>query len=134
MTVEGFSNDYGTRSLGEKDYKQLLERVGITEKISILFLICFSTKLDPKSGLMIGVRRIFDDRNSLVHPKTREFSMDDTERFRRPRPSELELDSTFDVMEEVIKLFYEKDNSELLSFKLAKKAKAEIERNATDQI
>lgn len=44
MTIEGFTNFYGTKRLGETTYKKLLERIGITEKISLIYLLCFEIR------------------------------------------------------------------------------------------
>jgi len=79
MAIESFLNFYETVRLGEDTYKRLVERVGITEKISLLYLICFDEYLDPTSDLLKSIRTAFDARNSMVHPKTKEITMDNLE-------------------------------------------------------
>lgn len=68
MAVEGFLNYYGVKRLGEAFYKRNIERLGITEKLSVLMISCQGLELDQDSSLIKDVRRVFDARNSIVHP------------------------------------------------------------------
>lgn len=99
MAVEGFINYYGTKRLGEENYKRLLERVGITEKIALIYLLCFEVSLDAKSEVVRSIRTIFDQRNALVHPKTKKIDFDNLDKFEYKHPETLELERTFESME-----------------------------------
>lgn len=99
MALEGFINFYGTKRLGEKTYKRLLERLGITEKIALIYLLCFEVNLDAKNDIIRNVRAIFDQRNALVHPKTKEFNPDNLDNFLYKHPEKLELEKAFEFME-----------------------------------
>lgn len=123
MAIESFVNYYGTVRLGEDTYKRLVERVGITEKISLLYLICFDELLDPKSELLKGIRSAFDARNSMVHPKTKEIDMGNLEAFAHVRPQDWDITTTFSALEgfidsvchidkDVVRSFYFKRNKE----------------------
>ncbi len=72
MAVEAFLNYYGVKRLGEKYYKRSLERLGISQKLETLIAICNQKLIDDKSKIATTVRRMFDRRNSLAHPKSRE--------------------------------------------------------------
>ena len=76
MAIEGFLNLYGTVRLGEKRHKKLLERLGIVEKFCLLSLICTGNDLNPEDEICRSVRYVFDRRNALVHPKTKEITSD----------------------------------------------------------
>ncbi|MCS6232552.1 hypothetical protein G3488_17025 [Shewanella baltica] len=99
MAIEGFINFYGVKRLGETYYKRVLERVGITEKLMLIYLICFDYKLDPNEDIVKSIRRVFDQRNVLVHPKTKEFSPKNASQFNYVHPSELEIHIAFEIME-----------------------------------
>ena len=94
MAIEGFINFYGVKRLGETYYKRVLERVGITEKLMLLYLLCFDCKLDPNEDVVKSIRRVFDQRNALVHPKTKEFNPEKASQFNYVHPSELEIHGT----------------------------------------
>jgi hypothetical protein len=102
MTIESFINHYGTKRLGETYYKRNLERIGITEKLSLLMAVCNQTKLDAKDPLLLKLRALFDRRNSLVHPKTKEFNPEKSEDFISKHPREIGLKEYFDDMEFII--------------------------------
>ncbi|HLM68934.1 MAG TPA: hypothetical protein VK358_15455 [Longimicrobium sp.] len=72
MSVEAFLNFYGVVRLGERFYKDNLQKAGATEKLSLLLALCDGVELDPSSDLWRTVRALFDRRNALVHPKTAE--------------------------------------------------------------
>jgi len=109
MTVEGLVNDYGTIRLGGDFYKRNLERVGITEKLSLIILICIGVKLEKKDELFKRTRKLFDKRNSLVHPKTKEFDFRRSEDFITLHPSELSVEETIEDIEFIIERLNDMD-------------------------
>src|SRR3990172_5241 len=109
MTIEGLINHYGTVRLGEKFFKINLERVGITEKLSLILLICFGIKVNQNDFIIKETRALFDKRNRLVHPKTRELDFDSLEIYKNAHPRELELDEDISKMEAIIKKLRELD-------------------------
>lgn len=72
MSVEAFLNFYGVVRLGETFYRDNLQRVGVTEKLTLLLAMCDGVELERDSELWRTVRGLFDRRNALVHPKARE--------------------------------------------------------------
>ena len=54
MAIEGFFNFYGVKRLGEKNYKTNLERIGITEKFSVLIMICFGIKTEKSDPVSVS--------------------------------------------------------------------------------
>jgi len=72
LAIESFLNYYGVKRLGEEFYKTTLERRGITEKIKLIAIICFDLKLDSQTEILKTTQRLFEKRNSLVHPKSKE--------------------------------------------------------------
>ncbi|QUX95704.1 hypothetical protein C0J08_09895 [Marinomonas sp. CT5] len=110
MAIEGFINFYGVKRLGETYYKRVLERIGITEKLMLLYLVCFDYKLDPNEGVVKLIRQVFDQRNSLVHPKTKEFTSKNSDKFNYVHPFELEIHLAFEVMEGFISEMCSRDS------------------------
>src|SRR5690349_14750711 len=89
MTVESFLNYYGVQKLGEQYYKRNLERLGISQKLETLIAISTQELLDEKDEIVTTVRRMFERRNRLAHPKSKEITIDD--KFVFPKsPDELE--------------------------------------------
>lgn len=99
MAIEGFINYYGVKRLGESFYKRVLERMGITEKLMLIYLLCFDHKLEAEGAIMKPIRRIFDQRNALVHPKTKEFSPDRLAQFIYKHPFDLKIHVAFETLE-----------------------------------
>ena len=89
MAVEAFLNYYGVKLLGEQHYKRNIERLGINQKLETLIAISLQELLDDKEEITIIVKRMFERRNRLVHPKSKEMIMN--EKFVLPEfPNELE--------------------------------------------
>jgi roadblock/LC7 domain-containing protein len=109
MAVEGLINNYGTRRLGEDFYKKNLERLGITEKLSVLMLICLGVALDKNDPIIAKVRSLFDSRNRLVHPKTKEFDFEHREHANCAHPKDLELERSLEDVEWIIDRLHELD-------------------------
>ncbi|MGE4544142.1 MAG: hypothetical protein AB7D06_08535 [Pedobacter sp.] len=102
MTVEGLINYYGAVRLGSEFYKRNLERVGITEKLSLILLMCLEVKLKKNDELLNWTRKLFDKRNSLVHPKTKEFYSKRMKDFVTLHPSEISVEETIEDIEFII--------------------------------
>lgn len=111
MTIEGFTNYYGTKRLGEDLFKPILERVGITEKLSLIYLVCFEKRILPSDKLVKDIRKIFDQRNSLVHPKTKEVTSQNFKDHQYVHPSELDIVDTLKILEQFIDNFCEMDKN-----------------------
>lgn len=110
MALEGFINAYGVRRLGERFYQQNLERVGITEKLAILGLCCRQWTIAPDSDVYRDFRQLFDDRNRLVHPKTREFRWEKLENALYRHPATIALHETMARLERCIDFLCEADS------------------------
>ena len=76
-------------------------RISITEKLSLLYLLCFEKKLSPKDKIYKLVRKVFDERNSLVHPKTREVRVekDNSGQLRDNQPKNLMISESMEILE-----------------------------------
>lgn len=105
MAVEGFLNNYGVRRLGEEFYKRRIERLGITEKIAILVLSCHGIVLQENAAILSGSRQLFNFRNNLVHPKTREINFERIGDHVVKHPSEIPIGDNMTLMESVISEF-----------------------------
>lgn len=110
MAVEAFLNLYGVKRLGQDFYKQNIERVGITEKLEILIAIGQQELLAGGNKLTKLVRSMFDRRNQLVHPKTKEIRLSEDGKINWPQIyDELEkaeelvsaMDSFFKLLKEL---------------------------------
>lgn len=112
MAIESFVNDYGTRRLGEKYFKRNLERLRIAEKISVLLLICGLARMEPGDPLLARIERVFQERNSIVHPKTKEIK----ESFQLGNRG-TEVDEAFETLRKFLQRMKELDSD--LSFTLS---------------
>ena len=108
LAIEGFINHYGVRRLGQNFYKTTIERIGLTEKISILYLLCFEKRLENNGPLLKSIRKMFDVRNSIVHPKTRE-TKKIKNRYVFNKPKINNLHEAFQIMEDFITSICEMD-------------------------
>ncbi len=72
MAVESFLNLYGVIRLGEEFYARTYERLSVSQKVSSLLATCCGALLAPQDEILSVVARLFERRNALVHPKTRE--------------------------------------------------------------
>jgi hypothetical protein len=105
MAVEAFLNYYGVRRLGEEFYKRNLERLGINQKLEILITICTQELVEDKDEIVLIVKRMFDRRNSLVHPKSKKVGLING-KFVFPEPIN-HLEQAEQAVREM-KLFFEK--------------------------
>jgi len=109
MEVEAFLNFYGVLRLGEKYYKRNLERLGISEKLKILVTMCTQEILEDEDEITQIVRRMFDRRNSLVHPKTKEINdfsdlipFESINHLKRAEEAVEEMELFFNKFEEIV--------------------------------
>lgn len=102
MCIEAFLNYYGVKRLGERFYKRFIERLGITEKIAVLVLTCHQRVIERDSVILKKARKMFEERNGLVHPKTREIHVNKVEEFIYKHPNEFPLKDLLDDMEIII--------------------------------
>jgi hypothetical protein len=105
MTVEAFINHYGVKRLGESFYKKNIERIGITEKLSILVLTCFNMSLQKDNELVKKIRELFNIRNQLVHPKTKEFNAERVEMYINKHPRDFLIKKYVNSMEFILEEF-----------------------------
>jgi hypothetical protein len=75
MSIEAFLNAYGVEYLGEDVYNRKLERLSINQKLKKLLATCKNKLIDDKAEISIILRRLFERRNQIVHPKASEFDI-----------------------------------------------------------
>lgn len=73
MAIEGFLNYYGVVRLGEAEFNAHFERLGLIPKLRALLLVCDSISISAKDPLVVVLSQLADGRNSLVHPKAKEY-------------------------------------------------------------
>lgn len=120
MCFEGFLNFYGVKRLGELFYKRRMERLGITEKLSLLALACEGVLLEPDSPLLVRVRELFDRRNALMHPKTREINMSKLDDFVVKHPLDIPIATTMQLLEQILEDFCSLDSDVSRDFEFRK--------------
>lgn len=74
MSVEAFLNFYGVVRLGEEFYHRTFERLGILQKLPTLVATCQDILLPRGAEIATVIKRMFERRNSLVHPKAKDVS------------------------------------------------------------
>lgn len=111
MALEGFLNLYGVRRLGENFYQKNLERLGITEKLALIGVCCSQWDIDEQPDVAKDFRDLFDARNRLVHPKTKEFRQDRMKQNAYIHPSELDISTHIARLERCIDFFVTSDKS-----------------------
>jgi hypothetical protein len=72
--IELWVNSFGIHLLTEDYYHKNIERMGIVEKIKVLFAIHKREEIDDNNEIIKNIRKLFDWRNSLVHPKAKKLS------------------------------------------------------------
>lgn len=73
MAVEGFLNYYGVVRLGEEEFNAHFERMGIIPKLRVLLLVCDNLSVSTSDPIVKALEALAKARNSLVHPKTKEY-------------------------------------------------------------
>lgn len=111
MALEGFLNLYGVRRLGESFYQKNLERVGIIQKLSLIGVCCGQWYVDEDAQVSKDFRDLFDSRNRLVHPKTREITSMNIERFVYVHPAEIPVAGYIEQLERCVDFFMVADGS-----------------------
>lgn len=99
LAIEGFLNFYGTVRFREEKYMQQIERLSIGKKLSKIYSLCFQRTLEKTSVLYLSICHIFNQRNELVHPKTREITKMNINDFEYTHPSKLEIKQTIETLE-----------------------------------
>lgn len=76
MAIESFLNFYGVNQLGEDFYKRNFERLSPNQKLETLIAVSVHLSLEKEDEICKVVRRMFDQRNRLVHPKSKQIEAD----------------------------------------------------------
>jgi hypothetical protein len=76
MAIESFLNFYGVNQLGEDFYKRNFERLSSNQKPEALIAVSVHLSLEKDDEICKVVRRMFDQRNRLVHPKAKQIEAD----------------------------------------------------------
>jgi hypothetical protein len=74
--IEFWVNSFGIHLLNEEYYKKNIERLNIVEKIRILIAIHKRKEIDDNNENVKNIRELFENRNSLVHPKAKRLKVD----------------------------------------------------------
>jgi hypothetical protein len=109
MAVESFLNYYGVIKFGEKYFKRNLERQGIKEKVSNIVLAVSGKCIEPTDDIYKEVRTLFDARNSLVHPKTKELNSENILDHLPDSDGINEVEVHVERMDHILQLFCELD-------------------------
>ncbi|HWL39978.1 MAG TPA: hypothetical protein VNO75_07050 [Gemmatimonadaceae bacterium] len=115
MAIEGFLNLYGVVRLGELFYQGNYERLNPAQKVAALLGTCCGVLIHKDDEIVQVARRVFDRRNALVHPKSRDLGRKDRARgAARQLPQQIAYDSAID-MERFATLFatYDPDATDL---------------------
>jgi len=68
-TIESIVNSAGIHIMSKKFYKQTVERSDIISKVRILVFSMHQIELSLDNIVLSKMKKLFDKRNSLVHPK-----------------------------------------------------------------
>jgi hypothetical protein len=71
LAVEAFLNHYGIVRLGERFFRRNIERLPPAKKMAVILASTEGVLLDPTSPLYRLTEQMFQRRNELVHPKSR---------------------------------------------------------------
>ena len=113
MAIESFLNLYGVNYLGEDFYKRNLEKLSAGQKLEALIAISTHLALEKDDEICKIVRRMFDQRNRLVHPKAKQI-LADSERLELVVSSDdpvVDAKKMIDDMKLFFNLFREADPS-----------------------
>lgn len=69
----------------------------------------YALRLDHNNEFIKSIRKVFDQRNALVHPKTKEIDFKNIENYAYIHPGNLELNNAFNTLEMFIDDFCNKD-------------------------
>lgn len=73
LAAEGFLNYYGVVRLGEEVFNVHFERLGLIPKLRTLLLVCDSISISTDDPLARALAQLANGRNSLAHPKAKEY-------------------------------------------------------------
>lgn len=105
ITIEGFVNYYGVRKFGESFYKEHIERLDIFKKIAIVTAINNKKLILNSSEILKRAKFLFDTRNMLVHPKTKEFNLKEIKETKNFVDVYADSKKCIENMEYIIKAF-----------------------------
>ena len=74
-TIEAFVNEEGVAWLGNDFYKDNIERLRVIQKIYALYALKYRARLPRKLPELQQIQKLFDMRNSIIHPKAKELSV-----------------------------------------------------------
>jgi hypothetical protein len=86
MAVEAFLNFYGSVRLGEAEYRNFFERLGLVPKLQQLLLICDSWSITNADPLVKALQTVAEGRNELAHPKAWKDSPSSKSKHLKPIP------------------------------------------------
>jgi len=111
MSVEGFINNYGAVRMSPKYYRDNIERQNLAKKVSLIMGICFQEIIDPNDNVLRNIKAMFEERNQLVHPKTRELDHDNLAQYENEHPADLEVDKYFNYVDDFVGWFSKYDDT-----------------------
>jgi hypothetical protein len=79
-TIEAFLNEEGVAWVGERFFKENLERRSMRQKVELIYALKYGVRLGDWGDKLRYVSRLFQVRNDIVHPKAREIQPDGSER------------------------------------------------------
>jgi hypothetical protein len=83
MSIEAFLNHYGVTRTGEEFFRKNCERLSPSQKTAVLLLAATGSPPADDAEILKLVRRMFELRNSFVHPKAKKGELNP----RSARPS-----------------------------------------------
>ncbi len=105
MAIEALLNFYGVSRLGEDFYKGNLEKSSMEPKLEMLLALCDGIFLSKDAELLVLLRRLSQKRNQLVHPRSRESSLNQVEPATWPDDVRKEAEFATNDMEQFFGLF-----------------------------
>lgn len=73
MAVEGFLNFYGVVRLGEAQFNEHFEKLGLIPKLRELLRVCDGLPIPQDAPIVTALAALATARNIMVHPKTKEY-------------------------------------------------------------
>lgn len=122
MCFEAFLNFYGVRRLGQAYHKRFVERMGITEKLAYLLSIGTAETVSNDDEVIERCRRLFDARNALAHPKSKEIDLDSLGILPVPddHPASFPIGAYLEDLEACIDALCQHDNEIIRSWEFRK--------------
>ena len=111
IAIEGFLNYYGVRRMDEPFFKKNMERMGITEKLALVIAACCQKRLDEDDEILKEIRWLFDERNSLIHPKSKDIAHHAIEEFISEHPCKFLVEKYVATLEAFVRFMHEIDPS-----------------------